>query len=435
MPLTRVLHATSAFLLIAAGYVASAAEPTCIVMATDAKVKAPATTTLVRVVDRAAPSGSLAILELPVAAGEVTVTSTGHQKLVAVDKNHRNKLFLNFCIDAKCDQPVGGDTQFALDVSETCSAVYGTAPPAAVTATAAGGSTGGACGLGLSANTSQSHRTVLIFGADGNVCSWNRNYSVEGDPINVAVVAPDTLTVSMEVEGCALAPVSPPILINGSLPTPDATKKADITPKLKRTDFPEQRCFGRTLAIVLKGYPAASQTVRYPLQQYERYRGTLQFGVNFTSQHDPAFGLITSGSTSTITTLGPEQNGPEYMANVVIYGLWRYAQSLGGSQPTYYGRDVINDNGVWDRLGGVLGVGLNHPGDRFGAGLSFEILYGLNATGMVEFAKVTELNGIKVGDPFTGTAAQIPTTLVWSNKLVFGLSLDLRYIGLLFSGK
>ena len=38
------------------------------------------------------------------------------------------------------------------------------------------------------------------------------------------------------------------------------------------------------------------------------------------------------------------------------------------------------------------------------------------------------------GAPFTGDAAAIPTHDLWRNKLVVGVSVDLRYIQEIFAG-
>jgi hypothetical protein len=174
-------------------------------------------------------------------------------------------------------------------------------------------------------------------------------------------------------------------------------------------------------------------TSRYTLSQSGRYRGTLQVAALFTSLHEESFGLRTTDSTR-IFSKGPIDNGPDYVAAVVIYSLPRYLLNLVSGRLDFGGRDILHDQTIIDRVGGVAGVGLKNPGKRFVFGFSLEALYGVNALFVWDRARVPQLAaGLTDGSVFTGPAEDIPTVDIWKTKFEFGLSLDLRYITALFS--
>ncbi|HEU5218584.1 MAG TPA: hypothetical protein VFU23_07985, partial [Gemmatimonadales bacterium] len=80
-------------------------------------------------------------------------------------------------------------------------------------------------------------------------------------------------------------------------------------------------------------------------------------------------------------------------------------------------------------------AGIKNPGKRFVAGLSLELIYGVSAIGVIDFAKVTQVHdSVSMTVPFKGTASDIPTVLTWKHKTTFGLSIDLRYLATLFTG-
>ena len=62
-------------------------------------------------------------------------------------------------------------------------------------------------------------------------------------------------------------------------------------------------------------------------------------------------------------------------------------------------------------------------------------MYGLNVLFVGETFRRSELDGVALGSVFTGAASDIPTHDVWHTKFVVGLSLDLRYVQEIFSGR
>jgi hypothetical protein len=292
--------------------------------------------------------------------------------------------------------------------------------------------------------------TVLVFlegtgAGQGDVCYYNREYGVVGDPIYVAVFSSGAVVWrTARYEPCALQAAAPNVLQTGER-FPAALQSG--TWKLRV--FLERRCYNTAVDVTIVGArPAAgggeeAVTQRYPLQQYDRYRATLQLGVLFTPQHDRGFGLRPAQADAAqqfVYDKGPSDTGPEYVASLVVYSVFKYLPSLLGRRlagdvgGAYAGRDVIHDQDFFDRLGAVLGVGLRDPGKRFVAGGSFEVIYGVNVTGTWEFARVNELSGVSTTEPFKGTVEQIPTREVWNRRFSAGLSIDMRYATALFTG-
>lgn len=291
-------------------------------------------------------------------------------------------------------------------------------------------------------STSQQPFTLLVFGVDTQEpCYWNRDYGVAGDPIHISLLTDTTLVGRPQVEftPCSLEPAAPALFVPATFPSISPEQAAEERPLL---NLPPRRCFNSSVTVTIAGRSSTIDPVTrtvtqrafsasYPLRQYDRYRGGLQVGVLFTQLHDVAYGLRTDGSINRIFSKGPIHQGPEYTASVVLYSLVRNIAELFGGR-RFYGRDIVNDQGI-DRLGGIIGVGLNHPGDRFFAGVSLELFRGVNIVGAYEYARITTLSGYNENDPFTGSEASIPTAKRWDHDVVAGISLDTRYITALFS--
>lgn len=281
--------------------------------------------------------------------------------------------------------------------------------------------------------------TALFFALDGQLCNINRQFGVVGDPIHVFLLVGENYQnlAQAQFAPCALEPAGISIYASGAFPTLTPELKALVKEKkyiflhlLPRT------CFNTSVDITIKEKPDGPDLARYTLTQYERYRATLQVGAFFTNLHDNTYGLRpeAGGTQMRIFDKGPTKTGPEYYASVVVYGLPHYFAELGGKNRTHYlGRDIVNDQGWRDRLGGVIAASATDPSKRFAIGLSFEAVRGINLVGALEFAKVKRLVGFNEGDVFTGAENTIPVRDQWNRQFVGGLSLDFRYITALFS--
>lgn len=276
--------------------------------------------------------------------------------------------------------------------------------------------------------------TIVGLSQEGYPCYRNRDYGVVGDPIYVGLMYEGTLKIEKRgFEPCELATAGPIIFQNlgGQSVVRSATAPPGLAHVLEAT-----RCFNAAVTIVIVGTEVGKKTpfeIRFPLKQYERYTATFQVGVLFTDLREHSFGLRPDGTVMRITDEGPVNSGPEYVSALVLYGFPHYVDELFSKGYKYFGRDIVNDGGVWDRMGLVLGVGLNQPAKRFIGGLSLELVTGVNVIGVVDFAEVKELNGVAVDDQFSGTAATIPARSVWRRDVKFGLTLDARFATKLFS--
>lgn len=272
--------------------------------------------------------------------------------------------------------------------------------------------------------------TLIVFYEDQGPCYTNRDYGVVGDPIYIGVFTDgSTRWGAARYEPCEIEPAGVRLYIApGGFPNVKEArrKERELEKRAPRT------CYNTALQVGVKGRRAGAEVEnRLDLAQSQRYHGTLQLGVVFTEQHDREFGLRPEAGESVIFDKGPTDEGPEFTASVVIYSLPKSLISL--AQGRFPGRDIVHEQGVLDRIGGIIGVGLTDPGDRFIAGLSFELFSGLNVSYVQDFAKVTRLAGVSENDPFAGTQDEIPTRKVWRNHSYVGLGLDLRYVVAMFS--
>ncbi|HVR98129.1 MAG TPA: hypothetical protein VMW27_16040 [Thermoanaerobaculia bacterium] len=281
--------------------------------------------------------------------------------------------------------------------------------------------------------------TAIAFTPNGEVCKNNRDFGVAGDLIYTAIY------VAKEQKNDDRSPAIQFTKCDLQSPIPNNPEGGNLLPETQDGEgwlnhFPVRQCFGTSAEMRITG-TTNPDPVNFTLPMYERYRYTLQGGVISTSQHAHSFGLRPDGSVQRVFDKGPVDDGPEYVASIVLYALPRYFQTwvrhrrgaeLEGLEAlvarTYAGRDVLHDNGIYDRIGLVFGAGLSNPNDRFVAGLSFEIIPGVNGIGVYEYAKLKELAGVKEGDPFTGTEDKIPVREVWERKVVLGVSLDMRFV-------
>jgi hypothetical protein len=294
---------------------------------------------------------------------------------------------------------------------------------------------------------SSGHFTMIVFlegsqtGAEPCYYGNARDYGVVGDPIYVGVVTQDTTKwTGVRFEPCALQSASPAVLASSEL-FPAALRtfsRGDGTPEWKLVHFLPRTCFNSALNVTPHGPQGNAEA--YPLRQYERYRATLNAGILFSKLHDAQFALRTDQaepSRKYIYDKAATERGPEYVATLQLYSIARYLPSLVhfGQGQTYPGRDPIHDQGLWDRLGAILGAGIKNPTKRFTAGASFELIYGVSAIWVEDFAKVNRLlPSVSMDQPFSGADTEIPTRESWQSRGTLGLSIDLRYLSILFTG-
>ena len=171
------------------------------------------------------------------------------------------------------------------------------------------------------------------------------------------------------------------------------------------------------------------------LQQYSRYRASLNLGVLNSRPLNPNFserkGVIVEGEA--------DKRGPEYVAAMVIHGLPHYLSSWLSTFDektswSYKGRDLVHDHHWKDKIGLVIAAGTSDPAKRFGVGLSFELFNGVSLLGVREFAKSQVLDGVNLGDAIA-SGSTVPTKTEWRRSWSFGLAFDLSYVSKVFALK
>ena len=307
--------------------------------------------------------------------------------------------------------------------------------------------------------------TVVVFDGTGP-CYLSRQFGAEGDPIAVGFVSATPDTVSLDLDPCSTLAAAPKVLISADVST--LTIQSRTAGELRAEWFPPlRRCFGTAagikLSVTKEGKPEAT-ALAYTLKQFDRYRATLQIGVAASDLHQQTFGLRKDGEVNRIIETSADERGPEYVAALVLYGFPNYFFRRSAQAPcfyqhtntkteksdarvcgpetkepaqreNYFGRDPVNENSVADRIGLLVGAGMNQPGRRFLLGGSFEIVTGINVFLTREFVRLPELDEVSVGDEFVGEASTIPIRDHWRQAWTAGVSLDARYALALFGRK
>jgi hypothetical protein len=276
--------------------------------------------------------------------------------------------------------------------------------------------------------------TLIVFMESGEICYANRLYGIEGDPIFVAVYTSRKDWGPARFEPCAIEPDSPALFVSADrVILPQVEGIAPETPSWFLHRVTARTCFNSSVDISLPTEDGQA-AVRYSLSQSRVYRGTFQLGALFTRQFVQDYDIRQEDGRNIVYSRGPEGRGVAYSASIVLYGFPHYLVSLFGG-PAYSGRDLIHDQGVLDRTGLVLGIGLTDPSRRFVAGGSFELMYGVNLIGVAEIFRRPVLVGTAVGQEFVGNASELRTRDVWRTSATFGLAVDLIYVKELFSGR
>jgi hypothetical protein len=342
--------------------------------------------------------------------------------------------------------------QFLLDgeaASRACGATpvaaAGGAEPEAIPAGSSGPATAEQCKQAAK-QWSGRYLSPVLFNSRGVHC-YSPPVIRQGDLLQVGMVLNKGETLpgvpSVDFRDCPPESPTPEVLANGEIPHLQAATRETAF----RAHYLDARACGSVSPIVTvklgEGEGAVSNP--YTLTQYKRYRATFHLGALYTDLHDPDFALRNDGTSDLIYDKEANERGPEYLAALIVPGLAYYVEDLfeklgknpDTSDPStwgYKGYDPIHDRTWKDKLGLVITAGIEDPGDRFGLGLSYEIAYGINLVAVYEMAKVKQLSGFAIGDPFTGTADQIPTDQEWDSKFSIGLTFDLAYVTKLFSG-
>lgn len=284
---------------------------------------------------------------------------------------------------------------------------------------------------------------IVILTDDNQVCYTNPEIERQavGDPIYVGIYTTDAYTwASPRFAPCSLQTSAP----RYNAPASGTTVFGLLSGRqrgervvLPTTPPSPQRCYDENVEISIEGRTiagAATTPLRHNLRQYPRYHFTLQLGAYNATVQQHTFGLRMVDGKNVIYDRGPANGGPEYFASVVVYAFPRYLATLARSRALYPGRDLVHDQRPLDRLSLILGSGLSNPSRHLVAGFGVEVVNGISLTYTYSKRRISSLApGVNLGDAFTGTAAEIPTSEDWTDEWAAGISLDLGYALRMFS--
>jgi hypothetical protein len=147
------------------------------------------------------------------------------------------------------------------------------------------------------------------------------------------------------------------------------------------------------------------------------YAGMFSIGALWTPLISPGFDVGTRNGGQVITQT---EQGNRRLAYTVSFTpfLWEGLN-----------RDVLRPMDwahFYYHINPSVGFVLNDPANNLYFGATFDVQSTILFTSGLLYSHVTELDGVHVGDAFTGTAAQIPTHKVWHHDWFIGVSVDAR---------
>lgn len=148
------------------------------------------------------------------------------------------------------------------------------------------------------------------------------------------------------------------------------------------------------------------------------YTGMFSLGPVWTWNEDPKPGLVFNGTQSIIAN---RERDDQRMLFALFYTpfVWGKRDIEKSRQPLF----------ALNRLNPTLGVSLSDLPNNALLGVSWDVFNGAVLTAGMHLSRVTVLSpesGLKVGDPFTAPAEQLPTVREWRAKGFIALSVDLR---------
>ena len=271
--------------------------------------------------------------------------------------------------------------------------------------------------------------SFIAFCSDKTTYQPMRSYGVKGDPIYISLYDNGSLGhTTLEIQSCSLEQEGVSLYNQTAVSNFRGVKQAGtegeeepyiLSPPVIRT------CYDNQVVINLVDRQNGDKVLRsHVLNQHTRYHGSFMLGTLFTDKVSHKYLVGNNGAGATvIRDEGPFKSGPTYVISLLLHGFPHYILD---SEP-YHGRDILHDNGFKDRLGLMLGVGIDKPQNNLAIGLSYELMRGINLTYSTNWSRITELDGVKVGDAITA-GTPIPTRDRWERFSSIGLSIDFGYV-------
>jgi hypothetical protein len=142
------------------------------------------------------------------------------------------------------------------------------------------------------------------------------------------------------------------------------------------------------------------------------YTGMFSLGGLWTNLLAPGFDVATQGGQSVVVQ---NEQGKRRFAYAFLYTPFVWAS-----------RDIVKGAPWYEHVNPSIGFVLDHPLDNAFLGATVDFNASVLVTGGVIFSHVQKLQGVNVGDAFSGTADQLPITHSWEHDWFVAVSVDLR---------
>jgi hypothetical protein len=259
----------------------------------------------------------------------------------------------------------------------------------------------------------EANRGEIVVTPVGNVLARALDTFDENDTLIVKVVGDVELLPLIKVERTsAFRDVGTVRIVGAGEPIPQIARQAGGcgVQQFTLNDFAPGRA---TVQI-----SALQGTQEVPLGTFDfnvnpLYTGMFTLGAAWTNLVDPGFKLVSEGGQ---TVIGVGEEGDNDLLYVLSY------------TPFVWGKRDLEKKIPWrERFNPMVGIAVDDVQDNAFVGISADLPAGIVLTFGRHFRRITVLNpGLSVGDPFTGTADQLPTAKEWENENFFGLTIDLR---------
>ena len=261
----------------------------------------------------------------------------------------------------------------------------------------------------------EANRGEIVVTPVGNVLARALDTFDENDTLIVKVVGDVELLPLLKVERTsAFRDVGTVRIVGGDQQLPQIARQAGGcgVQQFTLNDFAPGRATVRISAL--------QGTQEVPLGTFDfnvnpLYSGMFTLGAAWTNLVDPGFKLVSEGGQ---TVIGVNEEGDRDLLYVLSY------------TPFVWGKRDLEKRIPWhQRLNPMIGIAVNDVQDNAFVGISADLPAGVILTFGRHFRRITVLpegTGLAVGDPFTGTADQLPTAKEWENENFFGLTIDLR---------
>ncbi len=263
-------------------------------------------------------------------------------------------------------------------------------------------------------------RAEVVITARGNIISGQPSGFDEDDTLKVTVYGDDRLLPLLKVQRKSAfrvvgginilgADVQVPATLiqqaEGAEPVPSCT-----TATFELSNFAPGR--GEVEISIMSGMDALV-VGGFEFSVHPLYTGMFTLGGLWTQLVDPGFEVATRDGASVIVRT---ESGDRRFAYSFLYTPFLWGK-----------RDIEKGPDHWyHRINPSLGFVLDDPLDNLLVGGSVDIASSIVVTVGAIFSHVEKLDGVAVGDVFTGTTADLPITNVWRHEAFVGASLDLR---------